>query len=78
MARKKTRTAPTTAIPADLIPTSEAAALKGLAMRTLTQHAKAGHVPGAIHFGGTPGVWMFSKAALLAWTPASRGRPKKQ
>ena len=71
MANKKTGIV----LPSDLIPTAEAAELKGLSPRTLTQHAQRGHVPGAVKLGGDNGVWMFSKAAILDWTPARRGRP---
>jgi len=60
-------------IPADLIPTAQAAALKGLSMRTMAQHAQRGLVPGAFKFGSS---WMFSRAAIEKWTPRTRGRPK--
>jgi len=71
MAPKKTGNT----LPTDLISTAEAAELKGLSPRTLTQHAQRGHVPGAVKLGGANGIWMFSKAAILEWTPARRGRP---
>ena len=73
MAPKKTGSG----LPDDLIPTAEAAELKGLSPRTLTQHAVRGHVPGAVKLGGKNGIWMFSKAAILRWTPARRGRPSE-
>lgn len=65
------------ALPTDLISTAEAAELKGLAPRTLTQHATRGHVPGAVKLGGDNGIWVFSKAAIQAWTPRKRGKQKK-
>ena len=74
MARKK----PENALPADLIPTAEAAKLKGLSPRTLNQHAQRGHVPGAVKIGGENGIWMYSRKALMEWTPARRGRPSKE
>jgi len=74
MAEKKNAENPGSAL-ADLISTAEAAALKGLAVRTLTQHAIRGHVPGAVKVGGENGIWMFSRKAILAWMPARRGRP---
>ena len=60
---------------ADLIPTAEAAELKGLSPRTLNQHALRGYVPGAVKSGGENGIWMYSRKALLEWTQARRGRP---
>lgn len=71
MAKKKTQAA----FPSDLIPTAEAAKLKGLSPRTLNQHAQRGYVPGAVKIGGENGIWMYSRKALLDWTPARRGRP---
>ena len=68
---------PGAALPADLIATAEAAELKGLSPRTLTQHAIRGHVPGAVKLGGENGIWMFSRAAIVGWTPARRGRPSE-
>ena len=59
----------------DLIGTVEAAALTGLAVRTLAQHAALGHIPGARQIGG---VWLFERAAIIAFKPARRGRPKKE
>ena len=47
----KTREARQTGIAALTHPTAEAAKLKGLSPRTLTQHALRGHVPGAMKIG---------------------------
>ena len=59
----------------ELIGTVEAAALTGLAPRTLAQHAALGHIAGARQIGG---VWLFERATVIAFKPARPGRPKKE
>lgn len=59
--------------PDELLTTEEAARILGKSVQVVRQHARKGNLPGKM-IGRD---WVFRRGDVEAFTPAPRGRPKK-